>query len=149
MKKLYICSATAILCFAIVILLTSQKQQKPPEDELAWRISKSVTFNAIHSLNQQMAHQSRIEYFKHKNKVQTYKRRDVKLLMNNKNITESERNDALAKAGYVKNEEFIRLSRESIPLEIKFHKEFPELNNYSFESKKAIFKKAIRIIDGN
>ena len=144
MKKIIISTIASIICLGLFILLTSQKSNPTAEQDLAYRIAKSDTYLNIRELEKKQIYQVKLEYERNKNLIAKHNMREVNLIMNS-SCSSSQRRDSLAKIGYVENKEYFGLCEQEIPLFKKLIKEFPELANFSLESRKEVFHRAMII----
>ena len=140
---------TALLLGLCAILITSQSES--PDEQLAYKMSKSDSFREIMNAGRRMA-----DHVSHwpdstKNKMRQFKPR-IDLILRNPNLTYIQKRDSLVQmAKFVSNTDtgMIGEAKEMLPVYKRFNREFPEFKSMSREERIAVFKKATRMLIKN
>lgn len=137
---------TVFLLGLSAILITSQIES--PDEQLAYRMSKSESFKEIMNAGKRMADHVTPLPDSTKNKMRQFRPR-IDLILRNPKLTSIQKRDSLmqlVKFVYSTDTGMIGQAKEMLPVYKKFNKEFPEFKSMSREGRTAVFKKAARII---
>ena len=140
---------TAFFLSLCAILITWQSES--PNEQLAYRMSKSESFKEIMNAGKRMANHVTHWPDSTKNKMRQFKPR-VDLILRNPNLTFIQKRDSLEQlAKFVSNTDtgMIGEAKEMLPVYKRFNREFPEFKSMSREERIAVFKKATRMLIKN
>ena len=139
---------TAFLLSTIAIWIVASSES--PDDQLAYRMSRSADFAAIMNAGKRMANRMKQMPDSTRNKMLQYKSLLSQVQKNRfVNVLQKDSMLMMVKSIATSDTAMLGETKAMIPVYKRFNKEFPEFKNLSRVERSLVFKKAARLYIGS